>query len=143
MKLTDLEPQFYRYETRIESYEVVDGVWNDQRKVYLVGDGRTWDEAGRPTKEVTGPREYLCNVDTLQEAQGIMFLCPKCFRDNNGPVGTHRCPLPFAGRGVDPAKNQWNVTGSGYADLSTTPSYLIVGGCSWHGYITNGQVSIL
>lgn len=96
-----------------------------------------------PIKDVTGPREYLCDVDSLADAQGIMFLCPKCFIKNKGSVGTHRCPLPFAGRGVDPAKNQWNVLGTGFHDLSTTPSYRIVGGCGWHGYITDGEVSII
>lgn len=50
MKLTDLEPQFYKYDIKVETYSVVDGIWDESRKQYLVADGRTWDEAGRPYK---------------------------------------------------------------------------------------------
>src|SRR3990167_8242946 len=141
MRLSELEPQFYRYETRTETYRVVDGTWNESKKDYVTPEGRLWSQAGRPTKKVKGPSEYLIHVDSFADAHGIQFLCPKCFRENHGVAGTHHCQMPFAGRGVDPAKhkNQWSAKGTGYADLSTTPSYLIVGGCGWHGYITRSE----
>lgn len=28
-------------------------------------------------------------VKTLEEAQGLIFLCPACFEKNSGPRGTH------------------------------------------------------
>lgn len=142
MRLTELDPQFLKYDTRIEEYSVVDGIWDPDKKDYIVSDGRYWHEAGEPTIKKTGPRTYLIPVATLAEAQLISFLCPKCYLENHGPVGTHHVHMPFAGRDVDPTMDQWNAVGTGFEDLTTTPSYLIVGGCNWHGYITNGEVSV-
>jgi hypothetical protein len=146
MRLTELEPQFFRYDIRVEKYRVVDGEWVTDKNDYILNCGRWWkdlndEERGTiGTREIEGPREYHVNVDTLAEAQGIRFLCPICF--TNKENGVHSVLMPFAERGHT-APHMWNVSGSGYHDLSTTPSYLIVGGCNWHGYITNGEVSIL
>jgi hypothetical protein len=74
MRLTELEPQFMRYETRIPE-----------------------PETGRAPTDL---QQYLHQVDTLSEAQGIQFLCPVCFLKNNGPIGTHLIEVSFAGRGV-------------------------------------------
>jgi hypothetical protein len=122
MKLTELEPQFMTYETR--PYPSVD--------------------AGN----------YLHHVGTLVEAQGVQFLCPVCFVKNSGPIGTHVIEVSFAGRGVQDNQgshnregqpSRWNATGTGYSDLTTTPSILIdpaLPSCAgWHGYITNGEVA--
>jgi hypothetical protein len=153
MRLVDLSPQFIRYESVVETYSVIDG------------DPATWDERGRPTVEKTGPREHMVFVGSLAEAQGIFFLCPKCFQENRAKlppdvqgreaieaagVGVHSVQVTFANRGVPDdmgchnAKGQptrWEVSGSGFEDLSTTPSILIESGCGWHGFITNGEVS--
>jgi hypothetical protein len=117
MKLTDLEPQFMRYVT---------------------------NESGN----------YLHHVETVAEAQGIQFLCPVCFVKNGGNVGTHGIEVSFADRGVQDHQgshnregkpSRWNVSGTGYTDLTTTPSILIdpaKPACDgWHGYITNGEVA--
>ncbi len=84
------------------------------------------------------------HVDTLAEAQGILFLCPKCFVENMGPVGTHCVLVWFRDRGV-PAEflpsPRWVVNGTGYADLSTTPSIHIRTGCGYHGFLTNGEAT--
>lgn len=113
MRLTELEPQFMRYESR---------------------DGH----------------EYTCPVAGLSEAQGLWFLCPKCFQQNGGSVGTHMCDVTFAGRGAldhhgsrnkDGKPTRWNVSGTDFDNLTTTPSIQIEGGCNWHGYITNGEVT--
>jgi hypothetical protein len=114
MKLTELAPVFIRYEVRAE-----------------------------PDRE----HKYLVPVDSLGEAHGIRFLCPKCFHENGGPVGTHSVICWFEGRvsdDVDPKPGRWNPTGSGYGDLSFVPgaksnSVLLLGGCAWHGFITNGE----
>ena len=87
-------------------------------------------------------------VDSLAEAQGVEFLCPKCFAANNGPVGTHIVVCWFNGRGVSnevrPGPGRWNPSGTGYDDLSFVPpgatSVLLTGGCGWHGFIENGEV---
>lgn len=136
MKLTELEPQFIRYEARIETYEII------------VGDSATWRDRGCPTEVVTGPKQWQICVNTLDQAQGIRFLCPKCFQQNGGDVGTHGCDVTFEGRGVaeehgshgSTGATRWGVSGTGYDDLTTTPSILLVGGCAWHGFITNGEI---
>ncbi len=133
MRLVDLEPQFIRYEVRTEKWTRV------------LGDPSKW-KPGDPTEEVTGPRVYHPYVDDLKDAQGIRFLCPKCFRANNGPVGTHSVICWFRDRYVpddaDPRPGRWQVIGTGYHDLTLHPSILLPGsGCQWHGYITNGQAT--
>lgn len=115
MRLTELEPQFMRYET--------------------------------------SDHEYLREVDSLAEAQGVQFLCPSCFVRNNGNIGTHYIEVTFADRGVldnqgshnrEGRPSRWIVSGTGYSDLTTLPSILIdeaKPACDgWHGHITNGEV---
>jgi hypothetical protein len=85
------------------------------------------------------------HVDTLGEAQGVMFLCPKCFETNGGSVGTHSVLCWFRDRGVpddvDPRPGRWGTSGTGIADLSLSPSVQLQGGCDWHGWVTNGEVT--
>lgn len=136
MKLVDLEPLLYRYESRIEAYSVIDG------------DPETWNQRGCPTKQKTGPRIYRQLVHTLPEAQCVVFLCPKCFADGAGKYGCHYCEVTFADRGVAPEMGsqnkghptRWNVAGTGVHDLTTTPSIQLIGGCAWHGWITAGEI---
>lgn len=129
MKLADLQPQFVRYETRVETYDVmVEG----------------------QTRQLTGPRQYTRFVPSFADAQGVWFLCPKCFAANgNSDIGVHWVDVSFAGRGVQPDQGshgtnghptRWAFAGDSFANLTTTPSVLIVGGCGWHGFITNGEI---
>jgi hypothetical protein len=116
MRLTELEPQFLRYEKR--------------------DDGS----------------EFYTYVDTLDEAQGIRFLCPKCFVDNAGSVGTHGVICWSRSRGVPeearPKPGRWKLEGTGYNNLTlnadppgTARSVLLTGGCGWHGHVTNGDAA--
>lgn len=72
MRLSDLDPEFIRWEDRMETVQVA------------VGDTRTaeglaaWIAAGRPATPEIRPRTYLPTVTTLAEAQGIEFDCPQC-----------------------------------------------------------------
>lgn len=116
MRLTDLDPQFLRYEKR------ADGI-------------------------------FLRYVTTIGEAQGVLFLCPKCFASNGGKIGTHGVICWSRSRGVpddaDPKPGRWSLHGTGYDDLTlnadppgTARSVLLTGeGCQWHGFITNGEVT--
>src|SRR5882672_2791179 len=140
MRLTQLKPTFIRYEMRIVTWQEIDGPYE------------TWKERGCPSHPVTAPREHEIVTDSFAEAQGIRFLCPLCFQNNgNSDVGTHWCSITFADRGVPDDMGthnlegkavRWNVSGSNFEDLTTTPSILLQGGCNWHGYITLGEVSI-
>jgi len=80
------------------------------------------------------------------EAQGIMFDCPGCRKKygQDGPEkhGVHSILIWFDGKGVTPdwtPTPRWTVSGTGFEDLSTTPS-ILVHGC-WHGYITKGEIT--
>jgi hypothetical protein len=136
MRLIDLDPWFIRHEEREETWERVRG------------DPLTW-RSGDPVEHVTGMRQYMVRVDDLASAHGVFFECPKC----HTPEGHgHHVQVTFADRGVPPhlgchgsngKPTRWHVTGTGLHDLSTTPSILLQGGCNWHGYITNGEVTIV
>lgn len=82
-------------------------------------------------------------ADTASEAQGLWFQCPKC-----KSAGGHYVLCWFKDRGIadteTPGPGRWTPTGSDFGSLSLEPSVLLSGaGCGWHGYITNGEVSII
>src|SRR3990167_3323009 len=69
------------------------------------------------------PKSYR-RVPTLAEADGLMFLCPKCFAANNGRVGTHMVLCWFVGKVPDdliPKPGRWTPQGTGLDDLSFVP----------------------
>lgn len=86
---------------------------------------------------------------SLAEADGVFFLCPKCFAANgNSNVGTHGCICWFKGRVPDsqiPGPGRWNPQGTSIDDLSLVPpgmcSVQLNGGCNAHFNVTNGQIS--
>ena len=100
-------------------------------------------------EETSGPRETLYPVATLAEADGVEFLCPKCFAANSGPVGTHTVICWFEGKVPDdafPRPGRWNPQGTGLDDLTFVPgaksnSVLLTEGCMWHGFVTNGDAT--
>lgn len=82
---------------------------------------------------------------SFAEADGIMFLCPKCFVENNGSVGTHSVICWFVGKVPDetnPKPGRWHPFGTGINDLTFggpgSYSVLLTSGCNWHGFIVNG-----
>jgi hypothetical protein len=91
-------------------------------------------------------------VDTLAEAHGVKFLCPKCFAANGGPRGTHTvvCWSESAGtpKGATPGPGRWKMVGRDLSDLTlnadpprTARSVQLLGGCEWHGFVTNGEAA--
>lgn len=102
-----------------------------------------WKEAGYPTRKVIEPTECYEHVDTLAEADGIYFKCPACGGHMVAPTFAGRnvaSHLGSHGRGGEPTR--WNASGSGYDDLTLTPSIDLSGprgpACQWHGFVTNG-----
>lgn len=79
----------------------------------------------------------------LRTGVGVDFDCP-CGNHDDG----HRCYVPFAnpldgGPGLH-GERGWQRTGETFEALTLTPSILRVrgrGGCGWHGFITNGEVT--
>ena len=97
------------------------------------------------TRVVKDGVEYLHYVDTLGEAEGIMFLCPVCFTKNHGNVGTHAiiCYTPAVPADIAPGPGRWNMQGIGYDDLSLvagSSSVALSNGCCAHFFIRNGEI---
>jgi hypothetical protein len=89
---------------------------------------------------------HFHRVDSIAEADGLLFLCPKCFVANGGKIGTHSviCWTPSVPQTVKPIPGRWNLVGTSFDDLSLvagSSSVKLEGGCQWHGFVTNGQVT--
>ena len=89
---------------------------------------------------VDGKRIYR-HVGTPGEADGIRFLCPKCFEANKGSGGTHGVMCWKPGTDAISGPGRWPMLGTGYHDLTLTPSIQLLGGCGWHGFLINGETS--
>ena len=100
-------------------------------------DGRFWKSESE--------RSSLA-VEDLKDADGVSFLCPKCFDANKGKVGTHTIVCWFTGKvppDRTPGPGRWNPSGTGLADLTFigpgAASILLTDGCRWHGFVKNGN----
>lgn len=139
MRLTELDPQFLRYEDRPYTGDFC-AMPIDTDEQY-----QAWKAAGSPTEQRTEMREHAVHVDTLAEAQGIRLKCPVC--------RTHVLGVAFRDRGVldhqgshdrNGNPSRWQVSGTGLDDLTLKPSIDLTGpsrpNC-WHGFITNGEIT--
>lgn len=77
-----------------------------------------------------------------RDGVGIRFDCPcgRCDPERNGVFVHVDPPLdgkPFDTRGIP----QWKRTGDDFATMTLEPSILRVGGCGWHGFVRNGEVT--
>ncbi len=91
---------------------------------------------------------HFAYTDGLADADGVWFLCPQCYAQNGGRVGTHAVICWFVGRvpdDVQPGPGRWTPAGTGLADLTFVPgtppravSVQLSGGCYWHGHVANG-----
>lgn len=95
----------------------------------------------------TSPSIIFQVVDDLANAQGVEFLCPKCFSDNHGNVGTHQVICWFVGvpQTIPPTPGRWNATGTGLDALTFVGpgaySVQLPEPCHWHGYVENGEAN--
>lgn len=89
------------------------------------------------------------NSLSVVDASGVMFICPRCFIDNDGSIGTHSIICWFADRGVppeqDPKPGRWRPgASSSIGDLTfvgpDAVSIQIIGSCNAHFFVRNGQV---
>ncbi len=84
-------------------------------------------------------------VDSVSEADGVMFQCPACFEANGGPVGTHSivCWAPSVPLTFSPGPGRWNLRGSSIDDLELvagSSSVKLTGGCEAHFHVRGGRV---
>ena len=85
------------------------------------------------------------HVDSIEEADGIFFLCPKCFVANGGMIGTHgvMCWRPHVPQDTSPKPGRWEFSGTGYADLTLvagSSSVLLTSGCRAHFFVRAGEI---
>jgi hypothetical protein len=85
---------------------------------------------------------------------GVGFLCPKCFTSLGGKRGCHWvvCWSRSAGTPdiATPGPGRWKMDGTSMADLTLNAetkggarSVQLTGGCGFHGYITDGEASVI
>lgn len=84
-------------------------------------------------------------VDDLAAADGIMFLCPKCYVVNGGAIGTHSviCWRPRVPQDTSPTPGRWEFEGTGYGDLTLvagSSSVLLRSGCMAHFFVRAGAI---
>ena len=89
-------------------------------------------------------RQY---VATIGEADGVDFLCPKCYGENGGPVGTHRvvCWSPSVSQEVPPGPGRWSMHGGTIDDLTLvahSSSVKLNGGCDAHFFVKGGEIEM-
>lgn len=137
MRLSELYAEFIRREVRIESRRFV------KHDVFKARPNGPYTEDD--VEERVGPCEYHHVVATLEEADGVQFLCPKCFAANNGPVGTHSviCWRPRVPPDVLPNPGRWEFQGTGLGDLTLvagSSSILLTAGCKAHFFVRNGGI---
>lgn len=116
MKLTDLEPQFIRYETSDHEY---------LRHVDTLTEAQGI--------------QFLCPVCFVKNSGPIGTHAIEVSFSGRG-VADHQGSHNREGK-----PSRWSVNGTGYDNLSTQPSILIdpaLPACAgWHGFITNGEVA--
>lgn len=77
------------------------------------------------------------NPVPVRERIGITFDCP-CGCDQ--PIAI-TFSNPDDGKGpIYLGHPAWERSGDTFESLTLTPSILRVGGCEWHGWITNGEI---
>lgn len=99
----------------------------------------------------TGQSETWVDEPSLDQAHGIRFLCPKCWAERGGAIGTHSVVCWFEGRVPDdalPGPGRWTPSGTGIDDLTFVPGNLhhavsvaLIGGCGWHGFVKDGDAA--
>lgn len=99
--------------------------------------GPRWVGHGGEGVRKKGPDGTLVSVPR-RERIGVAFDCPCGCGD--------RCLIPFEnpedGLGaVEPDKPAWHREGTSLDALTVRPSIQRLGGCAWHGFITDGEVS--
>ena len=85
-------------------------------------------------------------VVKLEEADGVLFVCPKCLHNNGYKrEGVHSviCWEPNVPQTRDPKPGRWVMQGTGFADLTLvagSSSVLLTDGCRAHFYVRNGEI---
>lgn len=96
--------------------------------------------------EATDPKVYA-HTDSVSEADGVLFVCPKCFAAQGRP-GSHSiiCWRPRVPHEITPQPGRWEFEGTGYHDLTLvagSSSVLLTGpGCGAHFFVRKGEIEM-
>lgn len=90
-------------------------------------------------------RTYRYEGVGLVDADGVTFLCPKCFAAKSGPYGVHSiiCWRPRVPQTFYPTPGRWEFQGTGFADLSlvaASSSVSLTTGCRAHFFVERGEI---
>lgn len=83
---------------------------------------------------------------TWGQADGLWFLCPKCWLANGrSAIGTHMvlCRAPHVPQTITPRPGRWAMEGAGLDDVTLvvgSSSVKIEGGCNAHFFIRRGRI---
>lgn len=97
------------------------------------------------------PRGSFRHVTELAGADGLWFLCPKCFKVNlakhgRGSYGTHAvlCWFDHVPPDLDPKPGRWTPAGTSLEDVTFVPAHgrtqsvALRSDCAWHGFVKGG-----
>lgn len=85
--------------------------------------------------------DQFAPVDRLEDADRLYFQCPLgCSHQVAVDFHGRRTPDRCCVRNDQGVPVRWHVEGTGLHDLTTRPSILLLRGCRWHGFITNGAI---
>lgn len=96
--------------------------------------------------KIAAPDSWNSEGVGIKEADGLIFLCPVCFKKNNGNVGTHSiiCWKPHVPQTRTPGPGRWNFLGTGFEDITlqagSSSIFLTTSDCKAHFLITNGEI---
>lgn len=84
----------------------------------------------------------FCEVSTLADADGLLFLCPACYKAKGTPEGVHCivCWSPKVPREVSPGPGRWVLSGVTLRDITLHPSIHVQGGCGAHFFVRDGEI---
>ena len=91
---------------------------------------------------VTPTPDGFQTVDTIEAAQGVMFLCPKCYSIDPESAHYILCWSPSVPRNILPGPGRWAIEGTNFSDITLkapSSSIAISHGCMWHGFVQNGK----
>jgi len=119
VRLVELEPQFIRVEMPVTTWH----------RVKAGVDPLKYTEAD--IEEVTGPREHWAHCD-FASAHGIVWAF-----EGRG------CPPGMLSHNKEGRDTRWQVSGTGYDDLTMSPSLQVQAEpyCSAHFHVKNGEIT--
>ena len=89
------------------------------------------------------------SVDVNDNADGVLFLCPKCYLEAGSGVHSVICWVPSVSDEIFPGPGRWdlhgqadNLTLTGGNGASSSVQLTGEGGCQAHFFVKNGMIDM-